>query len=120
MSAEDHPGAYDVDWNQTYLQLVRKPAFLILVAGIVAQAAISEFGTAWPGYHAAHLVLALTDAFSGLRIATWSPPRQPWGNDKRIANGLPPLVSAPVEKSIELVLPPPLPPSAEGEPVPTK
>jgi hypothetical protein len=112
MSDDEHPGAYDVDWNATYMQLVRKPAFLILVAGIVAQAVISEFGTAFPGYHAAHLVLALTDAFSGLRIATWSPPRQQWTNDKRIANGLPPLPPPARDdaKSIELHLPPPLPP----------
>lgn len=111
---DEHPGAYDIDWRKTFLNLApRLFSFWVFFVALAANALIVVYGEAWQYAKPAHVALLIADGLAGVRMFTFSPARKEWDNQKRIEAGLQP---KPDNAGPIILTPPPLPPREDDKP----
>ena len=107
--------AYSIDKTKMVSRLVLTGHFLLYLIALVVYI-IHETNAAPPQWSPALKVIAGVLATLGYGLgAAWSPPRRPWTNEERVANGLQPLPPPRADGDVRQPPPPLPPPPMPGE-----
>jgi len=103
--------AWSVDWNKFGPKLIFAGHFGLYLLAVIVYVVHSVVTTLPPQWSTALAIIAGVLGTLGYGLgAAWSPPRRPWTNEERVANGLAPLPTVPVTAPVVAPLPPPVRP----------